>query len=452
VTTRLRFAFALAALAACAALAPAIATARARGDARVLAIVPPPGYPASAYPHPNGNIYVGTYVNPNGSAMRSRVLEYTAAGELFRSWTVPDQDLSGDHGIQVATSDSTGRLVLLDNTPSRALLLDTRTGRFTPYATFADLPTCAPVAPTPPCSPALQDHKPFANYAAWGPDGSLYVTDYLQAVVWRVPPGGGAAQVWLADRRLDGNEFGTTGIMLAADRKTLLVAQGSSATSLLPTNPSTGKLYSVPIGADGKPGDMTQLWESSPADLPDGFGIAKSGRIYIALAGGNQIAVLNADGSEVERFSSPLFDTPSSAKFVGTRVAVPNQSYIAGDMTKMTLVDVETGESGLPELIPGPKRDVTPPRVTRVRTARKGHRVRLSYRLGEAAKVSLTLQRAKSGHWLNVRSKAGGGRKGRNVATLSLAGMKGRLCRVRVRATDPAGNAVYRVSKRFRVR
>ncbi|MEA2403568.1 MAG: hypothetical protein QOE08_215 [Thermoleophilaceae bacterium] len=439
-------------LVALAALAPALAEARSRGDARLLAHVPLPGYPGSAYPHPNGNVYVGTYVNPSGSPMRSRVLEYTGEGELFRSWTVPDQNLSGDHGIQVATSDSMGRLVLLDNTPSRALLLDTHTGRFSTYATFPDIPTCAPVAPTQPCSPAVQDHPPFANYAAWGPDGSLYVTDYLQAVVWRVPPGGGSPQVWLADRRLDGNEFGTTGIALRADRKTLLIAQGSSATSLLPTNPSTGKLYSVPIGADGKAGDMTQLWESSPTDLPDGFGIAKSGRIYIALAGGNQIAVLDPDGKEVERFSSPLFDTPSSAKFLGTKLEVPNQSYIAGDTTKMTLVDVETGEPGLPELIPGPKRDVTPPRVTRVRTRQKGRRVRVGYRLGEASTVSLMLQRVKSGHWVNVRSRAGTGRKGSNLVTLSLAGMKHRLCRVRVRAADAAGNVVFIGSKRFRVR
>lgn len=442
----------LALLVAFAVAAPAVAEARGRGDVRVLADVPPPGYPASAYPHPNGNVYVGTYVNPNGSPMPSRVIEYTGDGVLFRSWTVPDQDLSGDHGIQVATSDSTGRLVLLDNTPSRALLLDTRTGRFSPYATFADLPTCVPLAPANPCSPALQDNPPFANYAAWGPDGSLYVTDYLQAVVWRVPPGGGAAQVWLADRRLDGNEFGTTGIALRADRKTLLIAQGSSATSLALTNPSSGKLYSVPIGADGKAGDLTQLWESSPADLPDGFGIAKSGRIYVALAGGNQIAVLEPDGREAERFSSPLFDTPSSAKFLGTRLEVPNQSYLAGDMTKMTLVDVETGEPGLPELIPGPARDVTPPRVSRITARRNRRRVRVSYRLREPATVSVALQRAKAGRWVTVRTKAPAGRKGRNVVTLSLTGTRGRLCRVRVRAADARGNAVYRVSARFRVR
>ena len=68
----------------------------------------------------------------------------------------------------------------------------------------------------------------MANYAAWGPGGELYVTDFQQGVVWRVPPGGGEARVWLADRRLDGQMFGTTGIALAADRRTLMVAQGSS--------------------------------------------------------------------------------------------------------------------------------------------------------------------------------------------------------------------------------
>jgi sugar lactone lactonase YvrE len=442
---------ALAALVVLAALAPGAALGSQRGDVRLLANVPLPGYPASAYPHPNGNVYVGTYINPSGSSLPSRVLEYTSEGALSRSWTVPGQDLSGDHGIQVATSDSKGRLVLLDNTPSRALLLDTRTGEFTPYATFADLPTCAPVAPADPCSPAAQDDKPYANYGAWGPDGSLYVTDYLQAVIWRVPPGGGAAQVWLADRRLDGNEFGTTGIALAADQKTLLVAQGSSATGLGATNPSSGKLYSVPIGADGKPGALTQIWESSPADVPDGIGIAQSGKIYVALAGGNQIAVLGPDGTEMERFSSPLFDTPSSAKFLGTRLEVPNQSYIAGDMSKMTLVDVETGEPGLPELIPGAARDVTAPAVSRLKTKRSSGKVRVSYRLGEAARVSIAVQRLKAGRWVNVRSKAGTGRAGGNVVTLSLSGLKGKLCRVNVRAADDLGNTVHRVSGRFRV-
>lgn len=33
------------------------------------------------------------------------------------------------------------------------------------------------------------------DYAAWGPDESLYVTDYQQAVIWRVTPGGASNQI-----------------------------------------------------------------------------------------------------------------------------------------------------------------------------------------------------------------------------------------------------------------
>src|SRR5687768_8923930 len=156
--------------------------------------------------------------------------------------------------------------------------------------------------------------------------------------------------------------FGTTGIALAADRRTLIVAQGSSGGLVgSATNPSTGKLYRVPIEANGQPGEMTQLWESGPTELPDGFGIAQSGRIYIALLNANQIAVVAPDGAELERFpaapggdngSGVPFDSPSSAKFLGTRLMVPNQAYATGDQALQTVLDVETGEPGLPEYVP----------------------------------------------------------------------------------------------------
>jgi len=171
------------------ALAPVASAARPRFDTRVLAKIQKPGYPAMAYVHPNRRIYVGTYVNTQGDSQRSRVFEFEG-GALVRSWTVPGQDLSKEHGIQVATSDSRGRLILLDRSPARALVLDRATGRFSQYATFADLPVCPPGGGTN-CSPSTQDLPVVPNYAAWGPDGSLYVTDFEQAVIWRVPRGGG---------------------------------------------------------------------------------------------------------------------------------------------------------------------------------------------------------------------------------------------------------------------
>jgi len=357
-------AFACLALALWVNAAPSAAQAsRPRWDTRVFATVPSPGYPAFAYVHPDGRVYEGTYDDPRGDSLPSKILEYSPSGAPLRSWTVPGQNLSGPHGVQVASSDARGDLVLLDLSPARALILDRDTGVFTPYATFADLAPCSPPGSTgADCSPSLRDQPPEPDYAAWGGDGSMYVTDYQQAVIWRVPPHGGAARIWLADRRLDGDLFGTAGLSLTPGHNSLLFTQGSSL-GMGDGNPSTGKLYSVAIDGDGGPGAITQLWESRFGDLPDGFAIATSGHVYVALVGlPNQLVELGADGSELERFppapltgqngSAEPFDNPSSARFLGTSLIVPNQSYVQGNPSHWTLLDVETGERGVPEFIP----------------------------------------------------------------------------------------------------
>jgi hypothetical protein len=46
------------------------------------------------------------------------------------------------------------------------------------------------------------------------------------------------------------------------------------------------------------------------------------------------------------------FDSPSSVRFLGTGIVVPNQSYVAGDPTHWAVLDVEVGETGLAEYIP----------------------------------------------------------------------------------------------------
>jgi hypothetical protein len=337
------------------------ATDRERFDTRAFALVPEPRYPAQAYVHPNRRVYEGTYTNPSGDSRPSRVFEYTRGRSLIDWFTVPGQDVSGPQGVQVATSDARGRLVLLDRTPARALILNPRNGNFTSFATFRDLPPCPEGETGRSCSPTGSDNPPVPNFAAWGPDGRLYVTDYQQGVVWRVPRRGGRAQVWLSDRRLDGDQFGTTGIELAGDRRTLLVAQQSSA-GLAGGDPTTGKLYKVRIRRDGRPGELRRLWESEPFDGPDGFAVARSGRIYITLLVSNQIAVLSRRGVERERFpeqpatgengSRIPFDNPSSAAFLNRRLIVANQSFAAGDPSHQAILDVFAGERGLRELIP----------------------------------------------------------------------------------------------------
>jgi hypothetical protein len=345
------------------------ARATSRGDVSVLALIPSPGYPA--LPHVVGSlIYEGTYANPAGDSVPSRVLEYTSDGTLTHSWTVQGQDLSKPHGVQVAANDAEGRLLLLDKTSGRIIRLDPRTGDQTLYSQVPDLPTCGVAPSGTPCSPALLDQAPMPDYAAWGPDGSLYVTDYQQAVIWRIPPGGGPAAIWLADRRLDGGPFGTACIALAPDHRTLLFDQASNG-GLGSLNPTTGKLYTVPIQADGSAGPLTQIWESGPADAPDGCALAASGDIYLALVGAsNQIVELSPSGVEIARFgqqytgtnNSPVpFDSPSGLAFDGTRLIVANQSYFVGSKANQALLALETGEAGATVYLPGQTTAAKPP-------------------------------------------------------------------------------------------
>jgi sugar lactone lactonase YvrE len=349
----------LAALMSCSPLA-ATATATARGHVSLFAPVRAPGFPA--LPHVLGDhVYEGTYDNPLGDPHPSRVFAYTPDGVLRATYAVTGQDVSGPHGVQVAANDARGRLLLLDKTSGRIIRLDPHTGTQTLYARVLDLPLCSSAPAGKPCSPAVMDQAPMPDYAAWGPDGSLYVTDYQQAVIWRVPPGGGTPVIWLADRRLDGGPFGTACLTLAPDHRSLLFDQASNG-GLGAGSASTGKLFRVAIEPSGGPGPLQQLWESGPADAPDGCAVAASGHIYIALVGiSNQVVELDVSGHELARFgqqytgtnSSPVpFDSPSGVAFLGTRLLVANQSYFADDAANQVLLALDTGETGAPVFVP----------------------------------------------------------------------------------------------------
>ncbi len=328
---------------------------REQWHTRVFSSVPSPGFPAYVYVHPNGRVYGGTYTNLKGDSLRSRVFEWRKDGTLLRSWTVPGQDLTVDRGVQVATSDARGRLVLLEKSTSAVLTLDLDTGRFKEQAVLPDLPTCG----AEPCSPNTIDGPAIPNYATWGPGGALYVSDYGQAVIWRIPAGGGDPRVWFASKALDAIQFGTTGLVYRPRSNDFLISQ-QSTTDLL-GNPLAGRLYRLGV-KEGRPGRLTTLWKSLPAELPDGFGVARSGRICLSLLGSNQLVLLEADGTEVARFpqlpllgdnGSPVaFDGPSNATFLGTRVLVANQSPVLGMASHHVILDVEVGERGMASYVP----------------------------------------------------------------------------------------------------
>jgi sugar lactone lactonase YvrE len=340
--------------------APPPAMASARGTVSVFAPVGSPYFPA--LPHVVGDhVFEGTYDNPTGDDLPSKVFEYSTSGVLLRTFVVNGQDLSQPHGVQVAANDATGRLLLLDRTSGRIIRLDPRTGAQILYSQVPNLPLCSVAASGTPCSQALLDQAPMPDYAAWGPDGSLYVTDYQQAVIWRIPPGGGKAQIWLSSRLLDGGPFGTACIAMLPDHQTLLFDQASNG-GLSDLSPTQGKLYTVAIGPGGRPGALHQIWQSGPADAPDGCALARSGHIYVALVGvANQVVELSPTGQPLARFGqqytgddgSPVpFDSPSGVAFLGSQLLIANQSYFADDHSNQVLLDLATGELGQPVFVP----------------------------------------------------------------------------------------------------
>lgn len=331
-------------------------SARQRLDLRIFTRVGDPGQPEPIAIGPDRRVYVGTnQLGKGDAAAPSRVFAYSRAGKLVRQYVVKGQQLDEDHGIQGLAFDGRGRLFALDRSADpRVIVLDPKTGRQRTYARFRDVPPCD-AGQSGDCSATLGDASAEPDYAAFGPGGALYVTDIEQALIWRVPRGGGPASVWLTDPRLE-SIFGPNGIQFVDGGRSLLLAV--TATFPAPSDPpASGALFKVPLrGARRQPGQLELFWRSRPVDGPDGFAVGRSGAVYLALAGANQIVVISPGGEELARVPPNLdenasmevpLDGPASAAFLGRRVLVTNQST-AGNPSSWAVFDLYAGERGLP--------------------------------------------------------------------------------------------------------
>ncbi|HEX8084670.1 MAG TPA: SMP-30/gluconolactonase/LRE family protein [Solirubrobacteraceae bacterium] len=388
--TRLGTIVALAAAALLLALAAPAAPAREPLDITVFTRIGPPGQPEPVAVGPDDRVYVGTNQLGHGDARApSKVFAFSQAGELVREYVLEGQPLEEDHGIQGLVFDRDGLLYALDRSADpRVVVLDPATGEQRVYARFRDVPSCgtAPGTEGRDCSDTRRDVPAGPDYAVFAPDGDLYVTDIDQALIWKVPKGGGEASVWLTDARLE-SLYGPNGIQFLADERTLLFVNTASNPSA--GNAATGRLYTVPVQPDGSPGELKQVWESRPVDAPDGIAIARSGNVYVALAGSSQVLKLSPEYEELARAPRdpaandqeevPL-DGPGSLAFLGDRLLVSNHSPIRGDPDSWAILDVFAGEPGLPLHYP---RIATPRLSVRI----LDHRV---FRRAERARVEVT--------------------------------------------------------------
>lgn len=223
-----------------------------------------------------------------------------------------------------------------------------------------DLPVCTDGGASP-CSPTPVDLPPLPNEMTFDDDGNLYISDSMQATIFRVPAGGGAPEVWFQSPLLAGSlaapmPFGANGIKVSPDRDHLYVVE-----TFDPADPTQGHLYRVPLVDDPQPEEMELVHTFQGFAVPDSLVFGRSGRIYVSLAGTNQIAVLDDDGEQIGLLQGPAgsdipFDAPATMVFDDAKksLLVANHA-IFGDPAHFAVLRVYVGERG--DDLPAPEVD-----------------------------------------------------------------------------------------------
>lgn len=330
------------------------------GDTTVFARVGAPGMPEGLAVR-DGIVYVSTHTSVRGNAggAASKIFRFDlSSGAPLGQITIAGQNLAITHGVLAMAFDSAGRLYVVDRNPGRVIRIDLTSGVQETYATIPDLAACRPVlGPATGCAPVTADEPTFADFIAFAPDGSMVVTDLQAATIFRVPPGGGAAQVWYQDAEFDGI-FGLNGIAVdPTGSKVYFAMTGSQA----PGVPLRGVIYTLPLVAAPSHADLRVFHTFlQPAAGPDGIAFGASGALYVALAGASQMAILGTDGSETIFPDAPSnarqeipYDLPASIAFDGDgSILVTNQSFFAADETHWAVLRAFVGDTALPLIEP----------------------------------------------------------------------------------------------------
>lgn len=283
------------------------------GTVSVFASVPPPGAPEGIVVARDGRVVVAT----NSATGTPVVVRYTADGDVETT-----SDLAGvepGFGVRgLASPDGSPDVVYaVTARPAAVLRVDLVTGTASTYAPVPDLPACVAVVLAGACEYSPVDNPPAPRAAAFGSDGSLYVVDAGQAVVWRVRPSGGQAEVFHQAVEYLGTE-GLSGVAVdGAGRLVLTVAAA-------PTHAQGGVVYRLAEGT------LAEVASVPAGERPIGVAVdSSSGRLYVALAGAGRLLVLDDAGAEVARFPKPedtALDTPVGVALRGSEALVTEQA------------------------------------------------------------------------------------------------------------------------------
>lgn len=301
------------------------------GDSSVVAKVPFPGYPEGIVVH-GDVIYVSgpAAFGVPGNFVPSNIYGFDKnTGALVRTITIQNQ-VGPLHALSCIAADDNDNLYVVDEGLG-IVRVNLGSGQQSVYA--------VPFYPV--YQSAFNPPAPLLlNDLAFDKNGYLYVTDSFQATIWRVPPGGGAPQVWFQSATLDG-VFGPNGIRINKASDTVYFTKTFDAQGI-------GVVYTLPIKDDPREADLKVFATYTPGAGPDGIAFGKSGNLYVALAGYSQISVLDPNGVEVARYSGPAQNPADAA----SPLPWANPANIAFDGKGAIVVTNHASLTGLPDPSP----------------------------------------------------------------------------------------------------
>jgi sugar lactone lactonase YvrE len=314
---------------ACAALAQT--NTRPLGDSKLISKIPFPGYPEGIVVH-EGVIYTSgpAAFGVPGNFVPSQIFGFDVhTGALVRTITVQNQP-GPLNALSCIAADENDNLYVADEGLG-VVKINLTSGVQSIYA--APFYPVFQSAYNPPAPVLLND-------LAFDKAGYLYITDSFQATIWRVPPGGGAPQVWISGPALDA-PFGPNGIRISPDGSTLYFTKTFDPAGL-------GFVYTLPVQDHVTVSDLKVFHTYTPGAGPDGVAFGKSGNLYVALAGYSQISVLDPNGNEIARYSGPAADPANP----GSPLPWANPANIAFDGHGALLVTNHASLTGLPDPSP----------------------------------------------------------------------------------------------------
>jgi len=358
----LRGAAALLALASAGLATPPPASAAQFGDITTFATVPAvPGFPEGISVDGNRVYVSGPATAGTAGTGPSKILVYNRnTGALDTEVVVSGETLAFEHALSCNAVDAAGHLYVLTAqlfAPPKnqlGMLRFTKQGQTYIQETysnpFPNLSTCV-------FGPGFPGSCALANDLAFADNGTAYVTDSFQAAIWRVPPGGGAPEVWFQSSLLAGGgpfPIGANGIRLDHERQHVYVSVTFSA-----SNPGIGTIYRLPLVDNPDVADIEVFHEYTQGEAPDGFAFGASGDLYVTLAASNEISVLAPDGTETTRIASlpsnpiPL-DAPANIAFDNSSksLLVTNHASLTGNAAHFAVLKVFVGDTADPLAAP----------------------------------------------------------------------------------------------------